>query len=83
MKSIIDNFEELDLRIIEETVIQNNGSIGESLYTGKDDNIHGFKRLNAGSNVTLTTTDNTITVSAAEALDSLIDKLTLMRQNLD
>lgn len=29
---INDNFEELDLRIIEETVIQNNGSIGE-VYT--------------------------------------------------
>ena len=69
---INDNFEELDLRIIEETVIQNNGSIGESLYTGKDDSIHGFKRLNAGNNVTLTSTENTITVNADDALDSLI-----------
>jgi hypothetical protein len=69
---INDNFEELDLRIIEETVIQNNGSVGEGLYTGKDDNIHGLKRLNAGSNITLTTTENTITVSAGDALDSLI-----------
>jgi len=69
---INDNFEELDLRIIEETVIENNGSIGESLYTGKNDGIHGFKRINAGSNVTLASTENSITINSAAALDELI-----------
>lgn len=69
---INDNFEELDLRIIEETVIENNGSLGESLYTGKADGVHGFKRINAGANVTLATTENSITISAVDALDSLI-----------
>jgi len=69
---INDNFEELDLRLIEETVIENNGSIGEILYTGKDDSIHGFKRINAGTNITLASTENTLTINSAPALDELI-----------
>jgi len=69
---INDNFEELDLRIVEETVIDNNGSIGESLYAGKIDGVHGFKRINAGSNITLSATENSITVNAVDALDALV-----------
>lgn len=69
---INNNFEELDLRVIEETVIENTGSIGEGIYAGKTDGINGFKRLIAGSNVTVVSTDTTITIDAADGLDQLI-----------
>jgi hypothetical protein len=69
---INNNFEELDLRIIEETLIENTGSIGEGTYAGKTDGIHGFKRIIAGSNITLASTDTSITVNSADALDQLI-----------
>lgn len=69
---INNNFEELDLRVIEETLIENTGSIGEGIFAGKTDGVNGFKRLIAGSNVTLTSTDTTITIDSADALDQLI-----------
>lgn len=69
---INNNFEELDLRIIEETLIENNGSLGEGIYSGKTDSIHGLKRLNAGTNITLSATENSITINAADALDALV-----------
>jgi hypothetical protein len=69
---INDNFEELDLRIVEATVIENNGSLGEGIYTGIVDGIHGLKRINAGANISLSATENSITVSATDALDQLI-----------
>lgn len=67
-----ENFEELDLRIVEETVIVNAGSLGQGVYAGKIDGEHNFKRLLAGSNVTLTSTANSITINAADSLDQLI-----------
>ena len=69
---INNNFEELDLRIIEETLIQNTGSLGEGIYAGKTDGVHGLKRLVAGSNISLTATDTNITINGANALDQLI-----------
>lgn len=69
---INNNFEELDLRIVEETLIENTGSLGEGVYAGKSDGIQGFKRLIAGANISLTTTDSNITINAANALDQLI-----------
>lgn len=69
---INDNFEELDLRIVEETIIENTGSIGEAVFAGKTDGVNGFKRLVAGSNVTLVSTDTTITIDSSDALDQLI-----------
>lgn len=69
---INNNFEELDLRIVEETLIENTGTLGEGVYAGKTDGIHGFKRLVAGSNISLTATDTNITINGADALDELI-----------
>lgn len=69
---INNNFEELDLRIVEETIIENNGSLGEGLYSGKIDGIHRFKRLVAGTNVTLTQTANAVTINSTDAIDQLI-----------
>jgi hypothetical protein len=69
---INNNFEEIDLRVIEETLIENTGSLGEGVYAGKSNGIQGFKRLVAGSNITLTATDTNITINSANALDQLI-----------
>lgn len=69
---INNNFEELDLRIVEETLIENTGTLGEGVYAGKTDGVNGFKRLVAGSNISLTATDTNITVNGADALDELI-----------
>lgn len=68
---INDNFEELDLRIVEETVIQNTGSVGEGVYAGKTDGIYGMKRLVAGSNISLAATDTSITLNVNDALNDL------------
>lgn len=67
-----ENFEELDLRVVEETIIVNTGSLGQAIYAGKINGEHNFKRLLAGSNVSLTSTANTITINAADSLDQLI-----------
>jgi hypothetical protein len=67
-----DNFEELDLRIVEETIIINAGTVGQGIYLDKIDGEHIFKRLVAGSNITLSPTANSITINAANSLDQLI-----------
>jgi hypothetical protein len=67
-----NNFEELDLRIVEETLIINAGTVGEGIYLDKIDGEHIFKRLVAGSNITLSPTANSITINAANSLDQLI-----------
>lgn len=69
---INNNFEELDLRIVEETLIENLGSVGQGIWGGKNDGINGFKRLVAGNNVNLTSTANTITINASDALDQVV-----------
>jgi hypothetical protein len=67
-----DNFQELDLRIIEETVIDNAGVLGVGIYAGKIDGENIFKRLLAGSNINLNQNANTITINANDSLDQLI-----------
>jgi hypothetical protein len=67
-----DNFEELDLRIVEETVIVSGGSLGVPVYAGKINGENVFKRLVAGANVSLASTDNTITINSENSLDQLI-----------
>lgn len=69
---INNNFEELDLRIVETTFIENTGTFGQPIYAGITDGIHGIKRLVAGTNVTLGSTDTYITINAADSLDELI-----------
>lgn len=66
-----NNFEELDLRFIEETFLENRGSIGEDIYAGKFDNTHEFKRLIPGSNISLAASENAITINADDAIDEL------------
>jgi hypothetical protein len=67
-----DNFEELDLRIVEETVIDNAGVLGAGIYAGKINGENIFKRLLAGSNINLNQNANTITINANDSLDQLI-----------
>ena len=67
-----DNFQELDLRIVEETIIANSGSLGTGIYAGKVDGENVFKRLLSGSNINLTSTAETITINASDSLDQLI-----------
>lgn len=72
MIKINDNFEEIDLRVVEETIIANAGDFGTGIYKGKIDGENQFKRIVAGQNVTLTNADNYITINAAESLDQLV-----------
>lgn len=67
-----ENFEELDLRVVEETVIVNAGDLGVGIYIDKIDGEHSFKRLLAGTNVSLTSSPNSITINAADSLDQLV-----------
>jgi len=69
---INNNFEELDLRIVEEFNVENLGSLGDGIYGGKVDGIHGFKRIIGGSNITLSSTANGITINGADSLDQLV-----------
>lgn len=69
---INNNFEDLDLRIVEEFNVENLGSLGDGIYGGKVDGIHGFKRLVGGSNITLSSTGNGITINGADSLDQLV-----------
>lgn len=67
-----DNFEELDLRLIEETQIENVGSVGATVYAGKTDGVHGFKKLVAGTNINVTNNPTTITFDVPDSLDELL-----------
>jgi len=67
-----DNFEELDLRVIETTQFENVGSVGQGVFARKDDNTAQFKKLIAGTNVTLTPTATTLTLDVDNALEQLL-----------
>jgi len=69
---INNNFEELDLRIVEETQIENVGSVGAEIYAGKTDGVHGFKRLVAGTNINVSPGATTITLDVPDSLDELL-----------
>lgn len=64
------NFEELDLREPESTEVSNLGG-GAELFKSKNGATLGFRTLDAGSNITLTTVGDTIQVSAVGGLQSL------------
>ena len=72
MIKVNDNFEELDSRIVEETIIENAGTTNEGLYIGKTDGIHQFKRLKAGNNINLNAATEVITISADDTIGQLI-----------
>lgn len=66
------NFEELDLRTPESTTASNLGSVGEGLFSTKVSNDLRFKRLVQGTNITLTSTANAVTIAAVGGLQNLV-----------
>lgn len=69
---INNNFEDLDLRTIEQTQITNVGDIGVGVYAGTNDNVAEFKRIVAGTNVTINENATRITIDVNDALDELL-----------
>lgn len=69
---INNNFEDLDLRTIEQTQITNVGDIGVGVYAGTNDNVAEFKRIVAGTNVTINENATRITIDVSDALDELL-----------
>ena len=66
------NFEELDLRQPESTTASNVGPVGEGVFAQKVSADLQFKKLVAGGNITLESTDNSVTINALGGLQSLI-----------
>lgn len=69
---INQNFEELDLRDDEQTTGSNIGSVGEGIFSGRVNYDLQFKKLVPGTNISLTSTDQTITVDAVGGLQQLV-----------
>jgi hypothetical protein len=67
-----DNFEELDLRAIEQTQFENSGSIGAGLFIGREDNVASFRSIVGGTNITVTENASTVTLDVNDALDELL-----------
>lgn len=57
------NFEELDLRDDEQTTVTNLGATGEGIYYNKINYELQFKKIIGGDNITLTATDDNITIA--------------------
>lgn len=72
MIKINQNFEELDLRDDEQTTASNLGNVGESVFSNRVGYDLQFRKLVGGTNVSLTTSENTITVDAVGGLQQLI-----------
>jgi hypothetical protein len=58
------NFEEIDLRDDEQTTASNLGDTGEGLFLRRNVYDLEFKKISAGSNVTLTADDNKIVIAS-------------------
>lgn len=69
---INQNFEELDLRDDEQTTASNLGDTGEGVFAQKLNYDLQFKRLIAGTDITLTATDTAITIDANGGLKSIL-----------
>ena len=65
------NFEELDLRDDEQTTAKNLGDTGEGLFFRRNVYDLEFKKISAGSNVTLTADDNKIVIAADSGVSDL------------
>lgn len=70
-QKVNDNFEELDLRLVEETIIENSGTIGAGVYFGKVSGIETFKRIIPGSRISVVDSGGSITITASDAIDEL------------
>lgn len=68
---INNNFQELDLRNDEQTSAINLGSVGEGLFYNKVNYELQFKKIVAGSDITLSSDNQTITISANGGLKSI------------
>ena len=63
------NFNELDLRDDEQTTVSNLGATGEGLYKEKVNYELRFKKIVGGAGLTLTATDNNITIANDKVYD--------------
>jgi hypothetical protein len=67
-----NNILELDNRTANPiTTAENLAGPGVGIFAGQQDNVLEFKKLQAGSNVNLTTTNNTITIQADGGIDEI------------
>lgn len=66
------NFEDLDLRDDEQTTAANIGAVGHGVFANKVNYELQFKKLVASTDITLTSTDNQITISANGGLKSVL-----------
>jgi hypothetical protein len=71
-RKVNDNFNELFSRDYESTTASNRGVLGEGIFAAKVGFDLQFKKIAAGNNITLTATDNVITVNALGGLQSLV-----------
>lgn len=69
---INQNLEELDLRDDEQTTASNIGSIGEGVFSKKINYDLQFKKLIAGNDISLSSSDNSITVNADGGLKTIL-----------
>ena len=65
------NFDDLDLRSPESTTVANMGAVGEGLFSQKVGAEIQLKKLVQGSNVTLTSTPQGVTINATGGLQAL------------
>lgn len=72
MIKINNNFEELDLKAVQDIPIENIGSLGQGVYAGVIEGIQSFKRLVPGQNISLSGTDTAITINTTESLEELL-----------
>lgn len=67
-----NNFEELDLRESEETRATNLGAAGEGIYAGIVNYELQFKKIVAGNDISLSSSDTGITINANGGLKTLV-----------
>jgi len=68
-----NSLEDLDTRISSASVeVETIGSVGESVYAGRDNNTLQFKSLVGGSNVSLSSNATSVIIDAAGGLDDVL-----------
>jgi hypothetical protein len=68
-----NNILELDNRTLNPLVsIENLSGPGEGLFANEQDNIFQFKKIQAGSNISFTATNNSITIQADGGIDEIL-----------
>lgn len=67
-----DNFEELDLRFPEEATGANLGALGQGVFAEANNSRLTFKRIIGGTNISLSATNEAITIDGPQSLDQLL-----------